>query len=189
VNLWQRLTREGATRQRFGTERERRPAWVDRLIKIGLALSLVIVSVPLFPLQRTLDTPRFELEKVTHEQVIAPFSFDILKTDEELERERDEAVRDVAPVFNVDESRAELARRQLSRFQTDIQQVAANANLSRSERMDMIARLGLNLMPVSRRVLANPTRPCGSWARSVRSWQGYRPASWPRPTSRTWTGA
>lgn len=115
MNLWQRLTREGATRQRFGTERERRPAWVDRLIKIGLALSLVIVSVPLFPLQRTLDTPRFELEKVTHEQVIAPFSFDILKTDEELERERDEAVRDVAPVFhNVDESRAELAHQQLA---------------------------------------------------------------------------
>lgn len=156
MNLWQRLTREGATRPRFGTERERRPAWVDRLIKIGLALSLVIVSVPLFPLQRTLDTPRFELEKVTHEQVIAPFSFDILKTDEELERERDEAVRDVAPVFNVDESKAELARSQLSRFQADIQQVAANANLSRSERMDMIARLGLNLMPVSRRVLAEP---------------------------------
>lgn len=143
-------------RPRFGGEAARRPLWVSRLIKISLALSIVLVTVPLFPLARRAVTTHYAVGQVIDEEIIAPFSFNILKSDLDIERERAEAVRDVAPIFEVDEQRAETALSRLGRFRQDVRRLAASTHLRESERAEMMGRLGVSLLPASRLALANP---------------------------------
>lgn len=132
------------------------PVWMRRAVKVGLALSIVLVSVPLFPLERRSEATHFEIGQVVEEEIIAPFGFDILRSEEEVERDRLEAIRSIPPVFRVDETRAAGTLRRLDRFGQDTRRIAGSAQLRRSEKAEMVGQLGLSLQPATRRVLADP---------------------------------
>ncbi|HEX7878744.1 MAG TPA: hypothetical protein VF720_05010, partial [Candidatus Eisenbacteria bacterium] len=132
------------------------PPWLRRLAKVGLALSVVLVSVPLFPLQRRAETTHYQVGQVIDEEILAPFGFDILRGEEEIDRDRTDAVRSVAPIFTVDETRAEATLRRLTRFAIDVRRAANSTQLRKGERAEQIGRLGVPLTAESRRVLADP---------------------------------
>ncbi len=145
-----------AARARARSRDGQRPTWVRRTIKVLLALSLVLVTVPLFPLEPRPTTPHYQVGQIVDEEIIAPFSFDILKAADQVAREEEEAVRDVSPILVVDQSRAEEALLRLGQYRQDVRRIAASTHLKKSERADMISRLPVPLMPGGRRILADP---------------------------------
>jgi len=145
----------GRPRNRPRTDRST-PVWLRRLTKIGLALSVILVTVPLFPLQRRVDPPHYQVGQVIDEEILAPFSFDILRGEEDIDRDRIDAVRSVAPIFTVDDTRAEATLRRLTRFGQDVRRVATSPQLKRSERVETVGQLGVPLTPGTRRALADP---------------------------------
>lgn len=68
------------------------------LIKISLILSLIIVIPLMFPSGRSLKYSDLTVGSIATKKVIAPFTFPVLKTEEELSKERAEA-RDKVPFF------------------------------------------------------------------------------------------
>ena len=81
-----------------------------------LALLLAVVTYLLFPTAPAADAPLFEVGSVAPENVIAPFAFRVPKTDAELQAERDDALRGVAPVLAYDPAALDSARRGIARF-------------------------------------------------------------------------
>ena len=68
------------------------------LIKISLILSLIIVIPLMFPSGRSLKYSDLTVGSIASKKVIAPFTFGVLKTNEELSKERAEA-RDNVPFY------------------------------------------------------------------------------------------
>lgn len=66
--------------------------------RIALAVGLAILTYLLFPASPAIDFPVYEVGSVASDNVIAPFAFRVLKTDDELNAERDAVVRGVEPV-------------------------------------------------------------------------------------------
>lgn len=131
------------------------PAWLKRLVKVGMALTVVLVSVPLFPLSRRADGPHYAVGQVVEGDIIAPIAFDVLRGEDEIQRDREEAVRSVPPLFNVDGARAEATLNRLSRFGQDARRIAGLTHLKRAERAEMLGQLGVPLTLASRRVMAD----------------------------------
>ncbi len=83
-----------------------------------LALWLVLTTgtMFLFPYQGTFRYADYTLGSISRDEVIAPFTFEILKSDEELELERQTAISAVEPVFIRDDSIGQLQPLQLRGF-------------------------------------------------------------------------
>lgn len=156
MSLFRKLNGGRKSRPRFGAESTPRPPWFNRLIKIGLALSLVLVTVPLFPLDKRPSIAHYVVGQVIDKEILAPFSFDVLKGEIELERERAEAVREVAPVFTADRNRENTAIARLGRYRLEVRRIAGSGSIRKAERAEAVARLGVSLLPGSLRILADP---------------------------------
>jgi len=89
----------------------------DLLVKLGYFLFLVIVVPLMFPSERSFKYTDVTVGSITNKKVIAPFTFSVLKTDKELERERQEAALEVLPVFIRFDS---VARDQIDKLRTFI---------------------------------------------------------------------
>jgi putative nucleotidyltransferase with HDIG domain len=68
------------------------------LVKLGLILSLIVVIPLMFPSGRSFKYSDLAEGSIANKKVIAPFTFSVLKTDEELGKERTEA-RDKVPYY------------------------------------------------------------------------------------------
>jgi len=68
------------------------------LLKIGLILSLIIVIPLMFPSGRSFKYSDLTEGSIANKKVIAPYTFSVLKTDEELTKERADA-RDKVPYY------------------------------------------------------------------------------------------
>ncbi|MBN1781442.1 HDIG domain-containing protein [bacterium] len=90
---------------------------MDRLWIRILILALLTVSlVSMFPSQRAMQFADFKEGSISPRRIIAPFSFEILKTQEEYQLDRERARKEVKPVFNRNEAAANTQIRQLARF-------------------------------------------------------------------------
>ena len=72
------------------------PGWI-RWVILGI---LVIVLVPMFPRGRSLQFADMTEGSISTRRIVAPFSFEILKTQEEIQVDRDLAAKKVYPVFS-----------------------------------------------------------------------------------------
>ncbi len=69
------------------------------MVKLSFALSLVIIIPLMFPSSRSFKYTDLTQGSIANKKVIAPFDFPVLKTDDELKIERDEAMNEVAHYF------------------------------------------------------------------------------------------
>jgi putative nucleotidyltransferase with HDIG domain len=112
VSLWERLERVPGTIA--PTRRRGRLAYHGS--RAGLALALGILTYLLFPASPAVDFPLYEIGSVAADNVIAPFAFQVRKTDAELARERDELSRAAQPIFAYVPEALDTARTQFRRF-------------------------------------------------------------------------
>lgn len=71
-------------------------------IKAIYALALILLIVFLLPSQRPFEYSNLVVGSISRNEIIAPFTFPILKTKEELEKERRQARKTVPDVFRLD---------------------------------------------------------------------------------------
>ncbi len=69
------------------------------LAKASMALVLIIVIVLMLPSERPFEYSNLTVGSVAREEIIAPFTFPVLKSGDQLEKERREAWLRVPPVF------------------------------------------------------------------------------------------
>ena len=100
ATLWSRH-RKRRTRHDFRLNAEANVrGWARWLIVGGTAVILVL----LFPQGRSLQFADLEEGSVSTRRVVAPFDFEILKTENQIRTDREQAVRDIVPSFTRDES-------------------------------------------------------------------------------------
>ena len=71
----------------------------DFLIKISFYLALVIIIPQLFPSGRSFKYTDLRVGSIINKKVIAPFNFPVLKTEQELQIDREKAVSEVPYYF------------------------------------------------------------------------------------------
>ncbi len=102
--------------------------------RIGLFLLVAAFTYVLFPASPAVETPIFEVGSVATETVIAPFAFNVRKSDAELLREREELARAVKPIFVHEPAAADSAIARASAFMGALgDAVAANRRLDIEE--------------------------------------------------------
>ncbi|HEU4640981.1 MAG TPA: HDIG domain-containing protein, partial [Gemmatimonadaceae bacterium] len=111
------------------------PSGRDRLAyhgaRIGLLLALAVVTYMLFPNAPAVDSPIFEVGSVATANVIAPFAFDVPKSDAELAKERDELARSAKPMFVFVPAALDSAQRQLTAFSDTVAAAAPTTSAQR----------------------------------------------------------
>ena len=96
---------------------------------------LIILISFLFPQGKSLQYV-FQLNDVTQEPIIAPFTFPILKSDKKLKKDLDERRKSIPSVFNRDDKIVELQSSALSSFFSAVQEMRqANWRLEESKRL------------------------------------------------------
>ena len=83
---------------------------------------LIILISFLFPQGKSLQYV-FQLNDVTQEPIIAPFTFPILKSDKKLKKDLDERRKSIPSVFNRDDKIVELQSSALLSFFSDVQEM------------------------------------------------------------------
>ncbi|MCF7810148.1 HDIG domain-containing protein [bacterium] len=89
--------------------------WWHWLIGIALVLLLTVLT----PRDKSTEFASFELGAISSRAVIAPFDFEILKAPDDLKKERNDAARNVFPVFTVIDSIKEDSHSELLKFMSD----------------------------------------------------------------------
>jgi len=116
-------------RNRDSVERWRRSIWV----KIALLLVILVVTALVFPRSEQVEY-NYQVNEITNETIIAPFTFPILKSEEELTQDREEARNDVPYVFKRQPAVADSQLKRLDNFFTDLQQLRTVYDRYRSTR-------------------------------------------------------
>ncbi len=98
----------------------------QHVARVGLAVGLAVLTYLLFPASPAIDLPIYEVGSVASDNVIAPVAFRVLKTDDEVQVERDAVVRGVEPVYSFAPAALDTARDALTGF------AAAAAEAARS---------------------------------------------------------
>ena len=139
----------------------RREAIVFHASRIGLALLLAVFTYVLFPASPAVDFPIYEVGSVASDNVIAPFAFKVLKTTDELQREREALVRAAEPIYAYVPAALDSARAQLAGL-ADAVENAARVSPDLATVVAAIQRAGLTrgltFTPQEAQYLANPGR-------------------------------
>lgn len=91
---------------------------IQNLLKFGLFLCTAIIIIQIFPTSSSFNY-KYEIGKPwTHELVTAEFDFPIYKSDEQVENERAEILKNFIPYYQVDTA---VARVQFNKFVSDFQ--------------------------------------------------------------------
>jgi len=107
-----------------GLSRQRGSALAFHGPRLALGVGLAVLTYVLFPASPAVDFPIYEIGSVASDNVIAPFAFRVLKSNAELQGERDSEVRAVEPVYDFVPAALDSARRSLGVFATAITQVS-----------------------------------------------------------------
>jgi cyclic-di-AMP phosphodiesterase PgpH len=128
--------------------------------RVALFLLVAAFTYVLFPATPAVEHPIFEIGSVATETVIAPFAFDVPKSDAELAREQEELARSVRPVFVHEPAWADSAIARLSAFSAALDSaIAGNSRQPEAERIrEAAAGRGLTLTAPESEYLATPGR-------------------------------
>jgi hypothetical protein len=116
----------------------------DLVLRLGLGAILALLTLTLFPPHDVHDVPRIRQGVVAPEDIIAPMDFPVLRTEDDLVRQREVAALSVPPVYRVNRSAADTALARVERYLARAERIteeepSALASLDRVEG----ARLGL----------------------------------------------
>ncbi|NQU05372.1 MAG: HDIG domain-containing protein [Calditrichaeota bacterium] len=100
--------------------------WWHWLIGVALVLLLTMLT----PRGKSTEFASFNMGSISSRAVIAPFDFEILKAQEELKKERNDAAGNILPVLTVNDSIKDDANRELSGFKNDSYRIIKNFPLS-----------------------------------------------------------
>src|SRR5215510_4315541 len=84
--------------------------------RIGLGVGVAVLTFLLFPASPAIDFPVYEVGSVASDNVIAPFAFRVLKSQDEVDAEREAVLRGVEPVFDFAPAALDSARQSLTAF-------------------------------------------------------------------------
>src|SRR5690606_16452383 len=114
------------------------------LFKYGMILASIILIALLLPKQARF---RYEYEKGKvwmHEDLVSPYNFAVLKTQAELDKDREHVLKSVYPVYN---HNTQVAEQELTRFETDFPEKWQAAGLdSLDESQAAYERVGTQLL-------------------------------------------
>lgn len=100
----------------------------DILLKLFFLVILTIAIVWMLPTERPFEYSNLTIGSISDEEIIAPFTFPIIKTDDELERERKDAWLSVPPVFNKNSETISMQKIKLSSFFSEIEKLLATVS-------------------------------------------------------------
>jgi len=141
-----------------GTKSEhRQPRWRLHGPRLLLGVGLAVLTFALFPESPATQIPIYEVGAVAPDNVIAPFAYDVPKSDAELARERNEVARAAEPIFRHVPAALDTTRELLSGFEVVIATAAAarpqNLAIERAARV-----YAVTLSPEEAAYLAFPAR-------------------------------
>jgi putative nucleotidyltransferase with HDIG domain len=148
-------------RVRLDEERDERPPpeAVKRAVVTGLLLvaALLVILELLFPAATPGTGAAMEEGQVAREEIVAPFDFDVVKTETELADEREWEAAQVLPVFEYDAREQTERRKRFGEFLTRVYGVRGGSE-SDHQKLDMLGQLGVALSDTTRLVLLDPQR-------------------------------
>lgn len=90
--------------------------WREHAQRIALAAGIALLTFALFPEAPATQIPIYEVGAVAADNVIAPFAFDVVKSDDELRKERDDVARASEPIFRFVPQALDTTRAALNAF-------------------------------------------------------------------------
>jgi putative nucleotidyltransferase with HDIG domain len=129
-----------------------------------LVIALAAFTYLLFPAAPAVDVPIYEVGAVAGENVIAPFAFDVRKSEAELAKEREELARSAKPIFLFVPSALDSSRRALDRFTRAVAAAAGrgeNEEQTAAEMRRAAAEHGVSLTEQEAAYLALPGKRNG----------------------------
>lgn len=106
----------------------------SNLVKYGMIVMTVILICVLLPKQSRFEYEFQRGKPWNHENLISPYNFAILKTKDELDRDRQYILRSVQPIYNVQPN---ISKEQIDQFTTDL------AEKWQSSQMDTVPSLDI----------------------------------------------
>lgn len=103
--------------------------------RVALLLVVALVTYLLFPTSAAIDSPIFEVGSVATQNIIAPFGFNVRKSDTDLHEEREQLARSAKPIFVYSAAALDSSQQQLSA----LMRVIAAAVDSAGQRIDGVA--------------------------------------------------
>ncbi len=126
--------------------------------RIALVVILTLLTYALFPAVPAANYPVYEVGSVASDNVIAPFAFRVMKSDAELQRERDAMARTVEPVYAFVPSALDTAQRQLHAFGTALAGAYAAKRRDTATVQGVAAQFHVHLTGAEVAYLADPGR-------------------------------
>ena len=142
-----------------GSEERAHVAGLKSRVAAGLgmiAVFLVVLEL-MFPSAVPVSGTGLSVGQVAREEIVAPFDFDVLKSEAELTQEREQAAAGVVPVYQFDQEIHAEQRRRLGEFLTRVYGVRTGSE-SVDQKEDMLGQLGVALSETTRQVLVDPVR-------------------------------
>ena len=87
------------SKQEKGKKKDKRSIRLYPTLPLGLLVVITAITVFLFPHQGSFRFSEYSLGSISREEVIAPFTFEVLKSENQLVQEREAASQAVEPVF------------------------------------------------------------------------------------------
>jgi len=133
--------------------------WQRREVLYGILLSLafIIVLEMLFPQALPETGVELQVGQVAREEIVAPFDFRVLKSEDALEQERANAAALVVPVFRLDQNVQAVSRTSLGDFLTRVYEIRGGTE-PRQQKLDMLGQLGVVLSESTREILLSTAR-------------------------------
>jgi len=125
---------------RKGQEVRKTPDKKEDFLRWLVAFLLVMILTLLFPRHKTFEFSKLQVGMVSEKEIIAPFTFHVLKSNEELQKQREEARKRVFPILNYD---PEVADRQVARLDSFFSHLSTSLA---SEAPDSLKLIGLKRM-------------------------------------------
>lgn len=141
-----------------GSTAHPRQRWGLHGPRLLLGVGLAVLTYSLFPETPATQIPIYEVGAVAPDNVIAPFAFEVPKSETELQRERDDMMRATEPNFRTVPEAFDTSRALLSGFASTVASAAATRplNLAAIERAGR--SFGVALTPDEAAYLTSPAR-------------------------------
>jgi putative nucleotidyltransferase with HDIG domain len=135
-----------------------RETWRVHGRRAALAGALALLTFALFPEAPATQIPIYEVGAVATDNVIAPYAFNVPKSEEELRRERDEITRSAEPIFRYVGAALDTTRGLVEQFENSIDSVTAEDPENFAAIARVGRRFGVVLDPAEAAYLATPSR-------------------------------
>lgn len=123
----------------------------DLALRLALIVALGLLTLTLFPPRGADEVPRIRTGVVAPDDVIAPIDFPVLRTEDELARQREIAALSVPPVYRMNPAAADSAEARVERYFSRAERLAEDGPLDPADldRADGL-RIGLGAAELER---------------------------------------